>query len=209
MGSAPPFLRWRELSNAIVGHTQSLKPWTKGATACRGLTEQHWRNSIMEFCWKRCWIQSRLQRSQLYLPSNAIRRARSPTLLLNGERYIHVHNYNQIYSLDYLNIKLQINHGPWMPSLDLTVYDKGCIEMEEGVLTDKHVGCQQAIEEGISGLARSAVNLTVWDWWIFSNIFGAKCWLCGGRWVIYNHVSQCVVIFPDPVNSACIKTYII
>ena len=26
-----------------------------------------------------------------------------------------------------------------MPSLDLTVYDKGCIEMEEGLLTDKHM----------------------------------------------------------------------
>ena len=26
-----------------------------------------------------------------------------------------------------------------MPSLDLTIYDKGCIEMEEGLLTDKHM----------------------------------------------------------------------
>lgn len=134
--------RWTQF---ILGHTQSLKPWTKGATACRGLTEQHWRNSIMEFCWKRSWIQSHLQRSQLYLPSNAIRQG----LHWDGRRSANRQTY---------------------------------------------VGCQQAIEEGISWLARSAVNLTVWDWWIFSNIFGAKCWLCAGRWVIYNHVSQCVVI---------------
>ena len=26
-----------------------------------------------------------------------------------------------------------------MPSLDLTVYDKGCIEMEEDLLTDKYM----------------------------------------------------------------------
>ena len=32
---------------------------------------------------------------------------------------------------------LQINHGPWVASLDVTVYDKGCIEME-GLLTEKH-----------------------------------------------------------------------
>ena len=46
---------------------------------------------------------------------------------------------SQGYQLLIANIKLQINHGSWMPSLDLTIYDKGCIEMEDGLLTNKHM----------------------------------------------------------------------
>lgn len=33
----------------------------------------------------------------------------------------------------------QIDHGPWVPSLGLTAYDKGCVESREGLLCDKHM----------------------------------------------------------------------
>ena len=40
-----------------------------------------------------------------------------------------------------------------MPSLDLTVYDKGCIEMEEDLLIDEHMlAASKLLKREFSGL---------------------------------------------------------